>query len=205
MRRSMSTILAAAALALGLAAAGGAQEITVYRDSGFSGPARAFGTDNPDPRMGFLVNSARVRGGAWELCSGVGFRGTCITVDRNVANLRSAYGWPGPLNSIRRIGGPQAQPLPAPTPAPLPLPGRPPAGAGNSLRGMAAEFFPAPMLSGRRVEACRRGNATPECARRTAEDFCRAAGWAYASHVLMETERGRVYLADVLCTRSGLG
>jgi hypothetical protein len=70
---------------------------------------------------------------------------------------------------------------------------------------MASEFFPAPALSGRRIEACRRGPATPDCARQSAEQFCRTAGWNYARHSLMETVGRTVYLADVLCTRSQMG
>jgi hypothetical protein len=184
--------LGAAAL-LAAAAPAAAQEVTVYRDTGFNGPAVAIGRDDPNPRMGFAVNAIRVRGGEWELCPSPNFRGNCITVSRDSPNLRNSHGWQGPLGSIRlaSMGGPG--------------PGRPPGDSSGSLRGMAAEFFPAPALSGRRIEACRRGAATPDCARQTAQNFCRSAGWNYARHALMETVNRRVYLADVLCTRSMVG
>jgi hypothetical protein len=170
-----------------------AQEVTVYRDTGFNGPAVAISRDDSNLRMGFTVNAVRVRGGTWELCSGVNFRGQCITVSRDTPNLRNSFNWPGPLNSIRLVSAPQP-------------PGtRPPSGSAQSLRGMAAEFFPAPALMGRRVLACRRGSATPDCARQSAEEFCRAVGWNYSRHVLMETVNRQVYLADVLCTRSQIG
>jgi hypothetical protein len=189
------TMLAAAAVvAATLAAPSVAQEVTVYRDTGFNGPAVAIARDDSNLRMGFTINAIRVRGGTWELCSGVNFRGQCITVSRDTPNLRNSFNWPGPLNSIRVVSAPQP-------PGTRP----PPAGSAQSLRGMAAEFFPAPALMGRRVLACRTGSATAACARQSAEEFCRAVGWNYARHALMETVNRQVYLADVLCSRSQVG
>lgn len=190
-RTWIAAVVAASAMAATPALA---QEATVYRDTGFNGPAMAVSRNDPNLRMGFTVNSIRVRGGTWELCSGVNFRGTCITVNRDTPNLRNSFNWPGPLNSIRLVSAPQP-------PGTRP----PPPGSAQSLRGMAAEFFPAPALMGRRVLACRRGAATAACARQSAEEFCRAVGWNYARHALMETVGRQVYLADVLCTQSQVG
>ncbi|MFN7176156.1 MAG: beta/gamma crystallin-related protein [Thermaurantiacus sp.] len=186
--------VAVATFAAALAMPALAQEVTVYRDTGFNGPAVAISRDDPNLRMGFTINAIRVRGGTWELCSGVRFRGQCITVARDTPNLRNSFNWPGPLNSIRLVSAPQP-----PDTRP------PPPGSAQSLRGMAAEFFPAPALMGRRVLACRIGSATAACARQSAEEFCRAVGWNYARHALMETVSRQVYLADVLCTRSQAG
>jgi hypothetical protein len=72
----------------------------------------------------------------------------------------------------------------------------------NSLRGMASEFFTHPASNGRRILACRRGNASSDCARDTAARFCRARGYGYIGNVAMQSVSGRVYLADVLCKRS---
>lgn len=72
---------------------------------------------------------------------------------------------------------------------------RPPA-AGGSLRGMAAEFFPAPAERGGRVLSCVSGAAA--CAQDSARRFWGARGWPAVGQ---ETVGGRNYLADVLCTR----
>jgi hypothetical protein len=69
---------------------------------------------------------------------------------------------------------------------------------------MGAEFFPAPRnRNGSRVLSCRNGGSTANCAARTADEFCRSAGWNGSAHETQQTEARRVYLADVLCVRSG--
>lgn len=76
---------------------------------------------------------------------------------------------------------------------------------GPSLGGMAAEFFATPADGGRRVLACRSSQSPdPDCARETAELFCRGVGYAYAGNIAMETVGNRVYLADVLCKHSAV-
>ena len=51
--------------------------------------------------------------------------------------------------------------------------------------------------------ACARGAATANCAAQTADNWCRSIGWNGSAREHMETVGGRVYLADVLCVRSG--
>ena len=76
-------------------------------------------------------------------------------------------------------------------------------GGGQSLRGMAAEFFPQPTgRNGQRVLACRTGSATMNCATQTAQQFCRGQGYQNVGNVALQTVRGQHYLADVLCRRS---
>lgn len=173
-----------------VAGAVSAQSVTLYRDPGFRGPALAVERDEANLRLNFDVFAVRVTGGAWELCPQPGFRGRCLTVGQSTADLRRTYGWPGPLQSIRRVDDT-----------------RPPPGGGGSgggsLRGMASEFFPAPVQGRGRVPACPSGSATATCAAATADRFCRSEGWNGAGHQLMQTERGRIYLADVLCVRAG--
>ena len=75
----------------------------------------------------------------------------------------------------------------------------PPAGSGRSLRGMASEYFPDPALNGRRIEVPGgSGNGMINAA----NNFCSRAGWTRSAYQRLETVRGRVYLADVLCVRS---
>ena len=80
----------------------------------------------------------------------------------------------------------------------VPLPGR------RSLRGMAAEFYPAPAQRGGRVLACPTGSATANCAAVSADRFCRSVGWNGARSQSLQSEGRRVYLADVLCANSGV-
>lgn len=168
---------------------------TIYRDPNFRGPAVAVEQDNPNLGLRFQVFSIRVRGGeSWELCPQTNFRGRCLTVDRSVPDLRRAYGWPGPLQSMRRVGGDGSWGGSA--------------GSSQSLRGMASHYFPKPRTGrggteGQRVLACPQGSATANCASDNANIFCRNQGWTRAAYQLMETEGRNVYLADVLCVRAG--
>jgi hypothetical protein len=170
-----------------------ADEATIYRDQGFSGPAVAIERANPDLKLGFPIQSIRVRSGTWELCPERNFRGRCLTVTGDTVNLRAAYGWQGRLQSIRPVadsgwGGPGG--------------GGGGGGQQQSLRGMASEYFPRPYEGGRRVPACPRGSATAACAQENANSFCKRAGWTRSAYQRIETERGTNYLTDVLCVRS---
>ena len=66
---------------------------------------------------------------------------------------------------------------------------------------MAAEFFPAPEYRGRRIDACNREGGAAACVTRESDNFCRSIGYARARNGAAQTVGGRVYLADVLCTR----
>lgn len=180
--------VATAALAQGGAA-------TIYRDPDFRGPAVAVERDTPNLALRFQVFSIRVAGGErWELCPQPGFRGRCLTVDRTVPDLRRAHGWPGPLQSMRRVGEDASW-------------GGGGSGTSPSLEGMASHYFPKPRTGrggteGQRVLACPQGSATATCARDNADIFCRTRGWTRSAHQLMETQGRQVYLADVLCVRA---
>ena len=193
----VSGLLLAIGLALLPASAAGAQatgnrgdSATIYRDSGFRGPAVAVERANPNLRLNFPVQSIRVARGTWELCPEPNFRGRCLTVSQSTQDLRRAHNWPGPLQSMRPVGD-----------------GGWGGGGGNtgqSLRGMASEFFPAPRQGNARVPACPTGSATAACAAASANRFCQQQGWRGSARQLMETENRRAYLADVLCVQSGV-
>lgn len=168
----------------------GRGEATIYRDAYFSGPAVAVSEAQPNLGLAWPVRSIRVRSGVWELCSRSLFRSPCIRVSADEPNLRQSYNFSGVLVSMRPMGS-------------LPVdPGEPPV-AQRSLRGMAAEFFPAPVQRGGRVPACLTGGATANCAAISADRFCRSVGWTGARSQSLQTEYRRVYLADVLCANSG--
>jgi hypothetical protein len=161
-------------------------ESTIYRDANFSGPAVAIRDSNPNLGLAWPVNSIRVKAGRWQLCERTNYRGTCRTYDTDTSVIRNGV-FGHPVQSIRLLGW---------TGGGVP-------GNNQSLRGMAAEFYPAPARNGSRELACTRGTATITCAAQTADRFCVAMNYRGSARQAMETVYGRVYLADVLCTRTG--
>lgn len=188
---TLLTLAFATAGSLWATTAAAQDSATIYRDPNFSGPAVAVDRPNNNMRLNFQVFSIRVRGGPWELCPQPDFRGSCLVVGQDTSDLRRAYNWSGPLQSMRPANG-----------------GRPPFPGGGggqqqqSLRGMASEFFPAPREGTYRVLACARGQATANCASMSADQFCRSRGWRHSAREMMQTENRRVYLADVLCANN---
>jgi hypothetical protein len=187
--------IAAACAALSTPLAAQTGPATIYRDPGFRGPAVSVNRTEPNLGLRFQVFSIRLGRGAWELCPQPNFRGRCLIVGQTTPDLRRTDGWAGPLQSMR--------------PADAMGPGGP-GGGGRSeaLRGMASQFFPAPRsgpsgTNGGRVPACPGGSASAACAKDSADRFCRTIGWTRSAFQLLETERARVYLADVLCVRQG--
>jgi len=163
-------------------------EAIIYRDLGYRGPAVNVSAPQRDLGLAWPVASIRVQSGEWEICDDTDFRGRCTTIDRSTPvlvpprRLRSMR----PMNDQGSGGGGGGQP-----------------GNGTSLRGMAAEFFPAPQEGRYRIEACSRSSANAGCAARTADTFCTSRGWGGSAREAIETVSRRAYLADVLCTRTG--
>lgn len=167
-------------------------EATIYRDSNYRGPAVAVERDQANLGLAWGVRSIRVRSGTWQLCPETNYRGNCITVDRDTPDLGLRLGLMRRLQSMRPLGGNGGGD------------GGGAPGDMRSLRGMAAEFYPAPSTRREgRVLACRRGNATANCARTTANEFCRSMRWNGSARQGMQTVGRQVYLADVLCVNSG--
>lgn len=173
-------------------AAIGQGEATIYRDVGFQGPAVFVREAKSDLELSWTVRSIRVRTGTWELCARTRFRPPCARVSADEPDLSRVSRVLYTVQSMRPLGGQPAQ-----------LPAIPEPAAGPSLRGMAAEFFPAPGRYNVRILSCPSGNGTASCAARTADDFCRSVGWNGSKSESQETINRRNYLADVLCVNSG--
>lgn len=134
--------------------------------------------------------SVRMGGGSsWEVCDQRNFRGRCTVITGSSSNLMAQVGVGG-VGSVRPADN-------RPTPLPQPVPG----GHGPSLKGMAAEFFPAPENRGRRIEACNREGGSAACITREADSFCRSIGYVRSRNSTAQTVGGRIFLADVLCSR----
>ena len=172
------------ALALLLPGAAGAQqsgELVLYSDIAFRGQTYVITGPRQNVRVPFRVRSAQVApGDSWEICPQTRYRGNCNTVSESQGNIAWSV-----------------------------MSARPAADAGGlapgnqqSLRGMASEYFPQPSDRRGRVLSCPDGSATTACAARNADRFCEQRGWTASSYERQETVSGRVYLADVLCTRA---
>ena len=162
-------------------------ELVFFSDLNFRGQFRGVSDSAPDLRLPFRARSYMVApGDSWQVCANVNFRSPCANIDasRPDRGLLTFLD----VRSARLTGGGEFSST---------------SYAGPSLRGMASEFFRAPESGGARVLACRTGPETASCAADTANRFCRARGYAGASFRQMETVRGRTFLADVLCTRTG--
>lgn len=194
------SILAVAVSGAGLFATSSAQppedkmlrppEATIYRDAAYKGPAVFIGEEKSNLGLAWPVNSIRVASGRWELCERTRFRGQCRTVDRDtpmMGNILRGI----TVQSIRPVGSGGGGWNP-----------NPPAN-DQVARGNFAEFHTQPSQGNYRVLACTRGSATANCAAQTADTWCRSIGWNGSAREHMETVAGRIYLADVLCVRSG--
>ena len=168
---------------------GNSAEATVYRDAAFNGPAVTVTRSQSNMGLSWRVQSVRVRSGRWELCEQPNYRGDCWTVDRDTSMFGPAFKGRR-VQSMRPIGGSGGSGSMEP-------------GRNPSLRGMAAQFYPAPARNGYRLLACPYGNPTSNCAERSANEFCAAMGWRRSARQAMETVRRQVYLADVLCSNTG--
>lgn len=170
----------------------GQGEATIYRDVGFQGPAVFVGEAKENLGLNWPVRSIRVRSGTWELCARTRYRSPCVKVSADESDLRRVSRVLYAVQSMRPLGGPAIQPPYQPDPP-----------AGTSLRGMSGEFFPAPGRNGYRILSCPNGNSTANCAAQTADNYCKSLGYGGSASQTQETVNRRVYLADVLCTRTG--
>lgn len=183
MTSALRTILLATAIATASPATSLAQragEITFYSQIAFRGQTYTVTGPRENIQIPWTVRSARVAGGdTWEICPRTRYRGQCNQVSETQGNIA----WTVASARPSQGGG-----------------GPPPPASGGSLRGMSAEFHPQPAERGVRVLSCNSGAAA--CASDAADRFCRARGWTASSYERQETVSGRIYLADVLCTRT---
>ena len=180
--------VAATAIAADKMAPIGRGEATIYRDVGYSGPAVYVGEAKPNLQLNWPVRSVRIKSGTWDLCAKKNYGAPCIRVAADDPNISGRLGRLSMMQSMRPISVIFEPPAPP---------------SGNSLRGMGAEFFPAPGRNGYRILSCPNGNSTANCAAKTADSFCKSVGWSGSKSESQETVNRRIYLADVLCVRSG--
>ncbi|TCM20431.1 beta/gamma crystallin [Novosphingobium sp. PhB165] len=153
-------------------------EAIVHRDTLFNGPFVSVTNAQPNLNLGWDARSIRVRSGEWQICTARNYAGRCTTITRDQPTLNPQF---RTILSMRPTGAFGT-------------------GVGQSLRGASAEFFPAPLRDGQRIQC--EGGSSSNCARQAANQFCRSVGWVVARTQTTETVSGRVYVADVLCARS---
>ena len=161
--------------------------MVLFDRPGFNGAAYALNNDTSNlGNSGFndRANSVTVRRGErWQLCEHANFRGRCVTVDRDVPDLR-VLGLENAVSSARRVGGGGG------------------AGPGLAFKppsvGDSAVFYPTPRnRRGDWVDACRFGREDRRCAQDETDRFCREMG--HREGAFFQTRNG--YLIDVLCVR----
>lgn len=155
--------------------AGGGLEAILHSDTLLRGSFHSVRAATPTLDLAWDVRSIRVRSGEWQICTGRNYTGTCRTIDSDQQTLSNQF---RRIQSMRPTGGFGT-------------------GIGESLRGSSAEFFPAPLRNGRRIEC-----SGSSCARSEANSFCRSVGWILARSQTLETVNGRSVVSDVLCARN---
>ena len=179
----------------------GYARITLFEGYDFTGPRITFDREEADlRRIGFSnrASSARIEGGAWELCDGAGFTKSCRVLRRDVRNL-GVIGLDSLVTSLRPVDDG--------------LPGRR-AGNGRGVEGERTVFFAEPLWRGQPVASAlyRHGGD----AQAAANAFCRTKGLrqavyfdearSYAAPVFLGSRQrarqgGQLRLVDVLCLR----
>lgn len=149
------------------------RQMTLFSGSNFNGPSMGVTGPRAILALPYRVRSFIIQQGErWQLCSQTNFR-SCQTYVGSAQNVQLTVA--------------SARPV------------RPDSG-GQSLRGMASEYFPAPRENGQRVEV---RTGTGGAASQRADRFCRRFGWVSSAHERLQTVNRRNYLADVLCVRTG--
>jgi hypothetical protein len=153
----------------------GGLEAILHSDTLLRGQFYSVRGPTPTLNLAWDVRSIRVRSGEWQICTGRNYTGRCRTIDSDQQTLSSQF---RQIQSIRPTGGFGT-------------------GVGESLRGATAEFFPAPLRNGQRIQC-----SGSSCARSEANTFCRSVGWILARSQALETVGGRSVVSDVLCARN---
>jgi hypothetical protein len=207
MRRTITSLLAGAALATIAGAAGAqtyggyyppyggygydngygntgyGQTATLYELPGFQGRSIVVnGSTNNLDDMGFNDRARSVRfNGTWKLCEDAGYRGHCEILSGSVADLRSRG-----INGLSSIG-------------PYNDYGAYPGGGyGRGVQGRSVVFYAGPVSSNYSNGYPPYGNGYGYgVSRRTADDFCRSMGNREA--IYYDSAGGT--LQDVLCRR----
>ncbi len=180
------------ALLAGVAAAPAPEnpKLTLYGERFYRGESQSFTADQPRLAVPISPQSLSIVG-RWELCSGKDFDGRCIEIDRDYP-VEAGLGDGFTVRSLRQLVPGQGA-------------GKPTAGVqpgGTSITGVASRYWPAPSYGRERILACPNGKPSFNCAHDTAEDMCRRAGYRVVRYWQLQTVDSRVYLADILCTRS---
>lgn len=168
-----------------------APALSVYPERFYRGTPETVTADRPEIALPFPPGSVKVKG-RWQACTETGYRGRCIDLVRDHP-VEAGLGQGFAMRSVRLL--PEGSGAGDPAPGVLP--------EGPSLAGTRTRYFPRPLYGGERVLACpaRTDDGGTGCARETAEDLCRRAGYRRLEHVALEDVGGRMLLADVLCSK----
>lgn len=161
--------------------------LTFFERPNFGGAAVTYRNSENSVRVPFNARSVKAEG-VWRICSDTNLRGNCIFANSSYPDSQRDLGLRMNVRSVEaRSNGGGGSNWSGPV-------------GGQTLRGTASQYWPAPEISRRRVESCPNGNGSANCAAATAERFCAYAGWRTARNHTQLTVNGRIMLADVLCS-----
>lgn len=156
--------------------------ITLHNKGHFKGVQKVIAGPRQYIEPPFVVKSVTVPPGTqWELCSGNTYSG-CRQVSQSMPSMVMTVRSARPVAAILSSST---------TPSEQAL-----RGSGQSVRGLASEYFVSPVAGGNRVEVT---PGTAEAMTRRAGEFCRTRGWRTSAYERLQTVGGRFYLSDVLC------
>ena len=156
--------------------------LTMHTKGHFKGAQKVIAGPRQYLEPAFVVKSITIPPGTqWELCSGNTFSG-CRQFSQSDPSM---------VMTVR-----SARPVAAILQSSAAAPGQQVSGSGQSVRGLASEYFVSPATAGNRVEVA---PGTAEAMTRQASEFCRTRGWRTSAYERLQTIGGRFYLADVLC------
>jgi hypothetical protein len=157
-------------------------EMTLHNKGHFKGVGKVIAGPRQYIEPPFVVKSITVAPGTqWEVCSGNTYSG-CRQISQSVPSM---------VMTVRSV-----RPVAAILQSSATSPGQTLQGGGQTLRGLASEYFVGPAVNGNRVEVT---PGTAEAMTRQAGDFCRTRGWRTSAYERLQTAGGKFYLADVLC------
>ena len=191
LRRMACALLIGSVAGLPTGAPAQSSRITFSRSVDQAGETLGVADATPDIDAGFPLLSATVSGGAWQVCSKNGYRGTCVIVTDAVRNFKSEFGFFAKVGSARPWSADGAAATVVPAPAPIVR-----AAAPNDLEAL---FYRLPKAEGRFLPACEDGESM-QCGAQRAQRFCQAEGRQGASYFAIRRQGEADVIADLLCT-----
>lgn len=177
--------------------------LALFEGVGFSGRSLRMDEQIADFAWKSFNDTAQslIANGRWVVCEKRDFGGACQVVEGEIHDL-NRIGLFNRISSARPAGPQDGGSYHSGNSRP---PGYGYGGgvdSGPAAQGRTAGFFPDPRQNGRGVPACFNGRSGDRaCAERSADEFCRSAGYREGAYYSLASRRDGEVLEDVLCVR----